>query len=77
MRAGQGERLSNMSTLSKRASLRKTPNAKDPRSSAALTTPIHNGAPIAARKIADRFGISIDFAITVVRLAGLGESEVR
>lgn len=36
-----------------------------------------NATPIAARRLAARYGISIPHAIIVARLAGLGGSEVR
>lgn len=40
--------------------------------------PILNAAPIAVRKLAQRYGISVPHAIVVARLAGLGiETEAR
>lgn len=36
-----------------------------------------NVAPIAVRKLAQRYGISIPHAVIVARLAGIGGSEVR
>ncbi len=35
-------------------------------------TPVLNLAPIAARKLAQRYGITIAHAVVVARLAGLG-----
>jgi hypothetical protein len=41
-------------------------------------TPILNVAPIAVRKLAQRYGITVPHAIVVARLAGLGiETEAR
>lgn len=39
--------------------------------------PVLNAAPIAVRKLARRYGISIPHAVIVARLAGIGGSEVR
>lgn len=40
--------------------------------------PVLNVAPIAARKLAQRYGITVPHAIVVARLAGLGiETEAR
>lgn len=39
--------------------------------------PVLNTAPLAVRKLAERYGITIPHAATVARLAGLGGSEVR
>jgi hypothetical protein len=39
--------------------------------------PVLNSAPLAVRKLAQRYGITVPHAITVARLAGLGGSEVR
>jgi hypothetical protein len=66
-----------MSNLRKRASSRNSLRASQPDLFSWRPTPIQNTAPIAARKLAQRYGITIPHAIIVARLAGLGGSEAR
>ncbi len=66
-----------MSILRKKATHRNTRANRKTDRSGRLPMPVLNAAPVAARKLAMRFGISIDHAIIVARLAGLGDSEVR
>lgn len=66
-----------MSNLRKRAPSRNSLRATQPDLFSWHPAPILNAAPIAARKLAQRYGITIPHAIAVARLAGLGGSEVR
>lgn len=67
-----------MKIVRKRLSCRNSLRASQPDLFSWRPTPILNVAPIAARKLAQRYGITIPHAIIVARLAGLGiETEAR
>jgi hypothetical protein len=66
-----------MINLRKRTSSRNTLKASQPDLFSWRPLPVLNAAPIAARKLAQRYGITIPHAIIVARLAGLGGSEAR
>lgn len=66
-----------MIIVRKRASSRNSRRTSQPDLFAWRPVPVLNVAPIAVRKLALRYGISIPHAIAVARLAGLGGSEVR
>jgi hypothetical protein len=67
-----------MTNLRKRASSRNSLRASEPDLFSWRPTPILNVAPIAVRKLAQRYGITVPHAIVVARLAGLGiETEAR
>jgi hypothetical protein len=67
-----------MKIVRKRTSSRNSLRASQPDLFSWRPTPILNVAPIAVRKLAQRYGISVPHAIVVARLAGLGvEAEAR
>jgi hypothetical protein len=66
-----------MTNLRKRTSSRNTLRVSHPDLFSWYSAPVLNAAPIAARKLAQRYGITIPHAIIVARLAGLGGSEAR
>lgn len=61
-----------MKIVRKRTSSRNSLRASQPDLFSWRPAPILNVAPIAARKLAQRYGITIPHAIIVARLAGLG-----
>lgn len=65
-----------MTNIRKRPSRRNTLKASQPDLFSWPPAPILHTAPIAARKLAARYGLTIPHAIIVARLAGLGGSEV-
>jgi hypothetical protein len=66
-----------MMIVSKRPSRRNSLKTSQPDLFSWRSTQILNTAPIAVRKLAQRYGITIPHAIIVARLAGLGGSEAR
>lgn len=67
-----------MKIVRTRTSPRNSLRASQPDLFSWRSAPILNAAPIAARKLAQRYGITIPHAIIVARLAGLGiETEAR
>jgi hypothetical protein len=67
-----------MKIVRKRLSCRNSLRASQPDLFSWRPTPILNVAPIAVRKLAQRYGITVPHAIVVARLAGLGiETEAR
>jgi hypothetical protein len=67
-----------MTNLRKRTSSRNTLRVSQPDLFSWYSTPVLNVAPIAVRKLAQRYGITIPHAIVVARLSGLGiETEAR
>lgn len=66
-----------MTIVRKRTSSRNSLRIGQPDLFSWRPVPVLNAAPIAVRKLALRYGISIPHAIAVARLAGLGGSEVR
>jgi hypothetical protein len=67
-----------MTTLRKRTSARNSLLACQPDLFSWRPAPSLIGAPIAARKLAQRYGITVPHAIVVARLAGLDiETEVQ
>jgi hypothetical protein len=67
-----------MKIVSKRASSRNALKASQPDLFSWRSAQILNPAPIAARKLAQRYGITVPHALVVARLAGLGiETEAR
>lgn len=67
-----------MTNLRKRTSSRNTLRVSQPDLFSWYSTPVLNVVPIAVRKLAQRYGITIPHALVVARLAGLGiETEAR
>lgn len=67
-----------MTIVRKRALSRNTPKIRQPDLFMWRPVPVLSAAPIAARKLAQRYGITMSHAIVVARLAGLGiETEAR
>ncbi len=66
-----------MTIVRKRASSRNSHRIGQPDLFSWRPVPVLNAVPIAVRKLAQRYGISIPHAVIVARLAGIGGSEVR
>lgn len=67
-----------MTNLRKRTPSRNSLKASQPDLFSWRSAQILNPAPIAARKLAQRYGITVPHALVVARLAGLGiETEAR
>jgi hypothetical protein len=66
-----------MTIVRKRAPARNSHRISQPDLFSWCPFPVLTVAPVAVRKLAERYGISIAHATIVARLAGLGGSEVR
>jgi hypothetical protein len=65
-----------MTIVRKRAPSRNSRKASQPDLFSWRPIPVLNTAPIAVRKLAQRYGITVPHAATVARLAGIGGREV-